>query len=393
MPTDVEKQLKDAINKILGSTNPKKLIVAGPGAGKTTLFKLLLEATPGDEKSRVVLTFINNLKNDLEQDLAGLAAVFTLHGYCQSLLHRPLSIRGGLSSSFRCLPGMASLIKKDWEYLRGKPIPHFVGLMRELAIGEELDFYKTRANYYDAVDFDDSVYRTYEGLRAHPERVDEYDLVLIDEYQDFNRLEAGLIGLLADRNSIVIAGDDDQALYSQLKGASWDFIRSLHGGGEYEVFELPFCMRCPEVIVGAVNDIIAVAHDSKRLEGRIEKPFFHYAPVKGADSEKYPKIDLIATTVQRANANYFGRYIEREIQQIPKEELEQAAAKGEPAVLIIGSKPYLPQVADYLASRGYDLELKQGEPRLDKSQGFEILNEDADANLGWRIMLEFESIE
>src|ERR1700674_3174326 len=120
MPNDVEKQLKDAIDKILGSKSLKKLIVAGPGAGKTTLFKLLLESTPGDEKSRLVLTFINNLKDDLEPDLSGLATVFTLHGYCQSLLRRNAGLRDGLTGSFRCLPGMASLIKKDWKYLLGE---------------------------------------------------------------------------------------------------------------------------------------------------------------------------------------------------------------------------------------------------------------------------------
>ena len=42
MSTDVETQLKAAVDKILASKSPKKLIVAGPGAGKTTLFKQLL---------------------------------------------------------------------------------------------------------------------------------------------------------------------------------------------------------------------------------------------------------------------------------------------------------------------------------------------------------------
>ncbi|HUE83414.1 MAG TPA: hypothetical protein VMM84_14970 [Pyrinomonadaceae bacterium] len=46
-------------------------------------------------------------------------------------------------------------------------------------------------------------------------------------------------------------------------------------------------------------------------------------------------------------------YIEQEI-GIPKEEAEQAAAIGDPAALMIGGKPYLPQVADYLVSRNYE---------------------------------------
>ena len=41
---DIQAELAAAIDRILASKNPKKLIVAGPGAGKTYLFKELLNA-------------------------------------------------------------------------------------------------------------------------------------------------------------------------------------------------------------------------------------------------------------------------------------------------------------------------------------------------------------
>ena len=107
---------------------------------------------------------------------------------------------------------MASLIKDDWSCLRGGPAPHFVALMRNLVGEEEFNFYLDRGNYYDAVDFDDSVYRVATELNRNPEAIPNYDLVLIDEYQDFNRMEAGFIETIASRNPIVIAGDDDQAI-------------------------------------------------------------------------------------------------------------------------------------------------------------------------------------
>ena len=47
----------------------KKLVVAGPGAGKTTLFRKLLDSADGTADQRLVLTFINNLKADLEGSL------------------------------------------------------------------------------------------------------------------------------------------------------------------------------------------------------------------------------------------------------------------------------------------------------------------------------------
>src|SRR5258708_39463315 len=115
--------------------------------------------------------------------------------------------------------------------------------MRELKTTDDLKFYLARSSYYDAVDFDDCVFRVYKALDNQRYEIDKYKLVLIDEYQDFNALEAGFIDLLGEKSPIVIAGDDDQALYSQLRPTSWHHIRSIYGGGHFEIFELPYCMR------------------------------------------------------------------------------------------------------------------------------------------------------
>ena len=52
----LEEELKEAVDRILQSTSKKKLIVAGPGAGKTFLFRKLLEETGGTADDRLVLT-------------------------------------------------------------------------------------------------------------------------------------------------------------------------------------------------------------------------------------------------------------------------------------------------------------------------------------------------
>src|SRR5581483_6282162 len=138
--------------------------------------------------------------------------------------------------------GLVSLIKGDRSWLQGSKAPEFVSLMRDLTLTPEQEsFYLDRANYYDAVDFDDSVYRIRRRLVADASLIPEYELVLIDEFQDFNKMEAAVIDLLAEKSAIVVAGDDDQALYSQLRGASWDHIRARYASGNYEIFELPFC--------------------------------------------------------------------------------------------------------------------------------------------------------
>jgi superfamily I DNA/RNA helicase len=391
MASGVEQELSDAVARVLASHSRKKLVVAGPGAGKTTLFRRLLDQADGDASRRLILTFINNLKADLDRSLGDVAEVFTLHGYCQHLLHRYAGLRKGLTADFVCYPGLASLIKKDWQWLENKSdAPKFVELMRALdCSGKEDAFYTARSNYYDAVDFDDSVHRTYQRLAADPSLVPSYELALIDEFQDFNNMEASVIDLLAERNRIVVAGDDDQALYSQLRGASWDYIRAHYEAGHYEIFQLPFCMRCPEVIVGAVNDVIVNALKDRKLKGRIDKPYRYYEPVKGDDSRRYPKIDLVEMSVQRANANYFGRYIKEFIQGVSEREFKLAAEKNEPAVLVIGSNPYRRQVEEYLTEAGLVTTDKKAD-LSDRERAFEILVRNAKSNLGWRIILADE---
>ncbi len=387
MADGVEQELNEATQKILDSDSRKKLVVAGPGTGKTYLFGELLKQTAGDRDDRIVLTFINNLKDDLEEDLGDRAQVYTLHGYCQHLLYTNTEVRGGLSANFRCHPKLTSYIKQDWVWLKQTDAPQFVAEMRRLDCPDEHDaFYVERGNYYDAVDFDDSVYRVHQQLHQNPDLIPPFELVLIDEFQDFNRLEAGIIDLLAERNAIIIAGDDDQALYSRLRDASWDYIRAHHAGDDYDVFALPFCMRCTEVVVDAINDIIAKAGAAANLQGRIDKPYRYYEPLKGDDSRLHPKIDLVRTTVQRGNANYFGRYIQQAIEAIPPADIEAAREKNEPVALIIGSRPYLPQVEQHLIEAGLINE-SVDQSKTERDLALEVLHTDPASNLGWRIIL------
>jgi ABC-type Mn2+/Zn2+ transport system ATPase subunit len=50
-----ETELKAAIKAVLNSPSRKKLVIAGPGTGKTTLFKQMLELATGEPDRRSVL--------------------------------------------------------------------------------------------------------------------------------------------------------------------------------------------------------------------------------------------------------------------------------------------------------------------------------------------------
>jgi superfamily I DNA/RNA helicase len=392
VPDELEIQLNAAVDAIVASRANKKIVVVGPGTGKTWLFKRLLEADGGKADDYLILTFINNLKNDLERDLADHARVYTFHGYCRRLLYRKPQLRIGLTEDFQYFPPLVSLIKVDWELACDGDAPEFVLLMRELNEGAETNFYLLRANYYNAVAFDDSVFRAYKGLETRAEDIDPYRLLLIDEYQDFNRLEAAFIGRLGTASPTVIAGDDDQALYSQLRSSSPQFIRDVYSGGEYQRFPLPFCMRCTAPIVGAVEDIIRSAKALGKLEGRIPKPYLFYPPKKGPDSDLYPRIKLVKTTVQSNHVNYFGRYIEQQILEIPPEDIQEAHEGHFPTVLIIGSSQYLRQIKDHLVRGGHPCQTGEGDDPMElrREVGLRFLQDHPDSNLGWRILLEID---
>ena len=384
-----EEELAAATDCILASTARRKLVIAGPGAGKTWTFKRLLERAAGSSESRLVLTFINSLTADLQRDLSSLATVRTFHGFCFGALKQSQQLRPGLRDDFIVLPQLAEIIKDDWRYAgRGTTAPTFIDAMRSLDPSVDQSFFLDRSDYYNAVGFDDVVYRVHKAWAASPELVPSKHLLLVDEFQDFNPLEAKVIEQLAEKSPIVIAGDDDQALYGQLRRATWDYIRELHGRGDYEVFELPFCMRCTEVIVGAVSDIIATATGLGKLSGRIAKRYEHYPPQKQADSTAYPYIDHVHCSVQSKGVNYFGRYIEQEVRRIPPEEVTAALEAHNAPALVIGQSQYLDQIEAHLRSAGLAVERSRSEKTpLTREIGLRLLRGDPDSNLGWRIVL------
>jgi superfamily I DNA/RNA helicase len=397
MPDDIQNEWKEAVDLIVTSNHPKKVVVAGPGAGKTTLFKKLLQksTTAKPDASHLVLTFINGLAAELEADLGGFAAVFTFHGYCFKLLHKNPHLREGLTDSFQVFPQLASIIKSDWAIQnQGGDAPQFVKEMRLAKENEATEYFIGRSNYYNAVGFDDMIFRVYQKLEVAPHFSEKYNLLLVDEYQDFNLLEVSLIDILSGKSPIVIAGDDDQSLYGSFRESSWNFIRGLYSSPEYESLGLPFCLRCPEVVVNAFDDVVKIATARNFLAGRIDKEYRYFPPVKMTDSLHHPKIKVLQTSVQRGGVNYFGKIIHNSIQKIPKEYITESRSKGFPTVLIIGNKQYLSQVSSFLKNLGYILDEKDdsrdSSGQIGRNDGLYILKKDPRARLGWRIMLEMD---
>lgn len=123
-----------------------------------------------------------------------------------------------------------------------------------------------------AVDFDDLLIHLIELLEAHPEvrdyYQDQFEYILIDEYQDTNKAQYELVKLLAGKHrNLCVVGDDFQAIYS-FRGATFrnilDFERDWP---DAKVVKLEQNYRSSQTILAAAQAVIE--HNVDRTEKKL----------------------------------------------------------------------------------------------------------------------------
>ena len=359
---------------IVASPSTKKLVVAGPGTGKTHLFKRVLA---GKQKT-ITLSFVNSLVADLALELCGLSEVKTLHGFARGTL--------GKAGTIRIYPRLSEVIREDASILLGEDVD-FDRLFNNRDDGNShVRFYKERKDYYRHYGYADVVFAVVKAFEAKREKIPAYEQVIVDEFQDFNKLEVSLIDLLAERSPVLLAGDDDQALYA-FKDASPDHIRNLHARPEhgFSAFNLPYCSRCTRVIVEASNDVIKAAIASGRLSGRIEKPYIYFEDEdKDKESDQYPRI--IHARLQAAQIPWF---IEKKMGEIAQE-----TKKSFQALVISPTKVQSKTIVAALREKGLkniDLLNRKEEVVPTLLEGLKLMLEVGEefGNLGWRIAARY----
>jgi hypothetical protein len=378
-----------AIKRIVESTKHLRLILAGPGSGKTFSFSQVLTEQPHDNQ---VLTFIRLLVADMKPVLTSRADVQTFHSYAVAVLHQIGA--PPLTNSFRVYPHLPRLVGRELAILLSRQVTgaEVEREMQTLGLSEASIVYLAVANYYDAVSFVDVVYRLYVRLLDKPSLVPQHQLLVVDEIQDFTRLEVELIHILGASSPVLAAGDDDQAIYSR-RHASPDFVRLMARAGDWEVFDLPFCSRCTPVVVLAVRDVIEMAERRGLLLGRLQKSFECYLPEKAPDGVRYPKIKVVECSVDRPASHMPARYVLDEISRIPAEDIASSyEGLGYPTALIIGPTNFTDPVVKTLEDAGYTVTRREPQdPDIDILDGYLILRDGHYSRLGWRIVVECDT--
>jgi superfamily I DNA/RNA helicase len=114
-------------------------------------------------------------------------------------------------------------------------------------------------NFHRAMLIGEVIPQFYQYLFTNPAANErsEYTHILIDEYQDLNKAEQGVIALMADEAEVCIVGDDDQSIYS-FKNAHPEGIREW-AAEHQDAADLGLieCRRSPSTVVEMANSLIS----------------------------------------------------------------------------------------------------------------------------------------
>ncbi len=135
--------------------------------------------------------------------------------------------------------------------------------------GQIYNVYCQRCKRNGAMDFDDLLLQTNILLKDHPEVLaryqEQFQYILVDEYQDTNYAQYIIIRRLSQTHSkVCVVGDDAQSIYS-FRGAKIENILSFQKDfPDARVFKLEQNYRSTRTIVEAANSVIA--RNARRME-------------------------------------------------------------------------------------------------------------------------------
>jgi len=300
---DYDHELNEEQREVVLAGKGPILVIAGAGSGKTRtlVYRVARLIESGSDPSRILLlTFTNKASREMLRRVEALLAVDTrrlmggtFHSVGNRLLRR-FGSRLGLGPNFTILDeedareileaatsdrkiavlerrfpkGDVLLDLYSYTVNTGRPFsevlteraPHFSALQEEIVA--VLHRYRERKRQANAADYDDLLLAWKRLLDEFPDAAAElrrsYDHVLVDEYQDTNKLQGEIVdGMAEGKRNVTVVGDDAQAIYS-FRGASFENILGFpERYPDAQTFRLTINYRSTPEILALANASIA----------------------------------------------------------------------------------------------------------------------------------------
>ena len=296
-------QLNNTQREAVMCTEGPSLIVAGAGSGKTRVltYRIAYLLQQGVPAGRIMaLTFTNKAAREMKERIEKLVSandarylcMGTFHSICTRLI-RPYASLLGFTSDFSiydttdsrsvvkaickergldekiykpaAVTARISMAKNAGispsEYGKNTNLLREDREMRMYELTTVYEQYQLRLKAANAMDFDDLLINMLRLMDISPEVREKYQqqfqYVLVDEYQDTNYIQFLLVKRLAEpQNNICVVGDDAQSIYS-FRGADIRNIlnfRQLYSNAK--LFKLERNYRSTQTIVNAANSLI-----------------------------------------------------------------------------------------------------------------------------------------
>ena len=274
------------------TTEGPLLILAGAGTGKTRVITArvaFLIAQGVDPAHILAVTFTNKAATEMRERLAKLippeqaklVTMSTFHALCVRVLRQDID-KLGYKRNFSIYDegDTTGLIKKiitrtaaKDEKLEANVAKSLISKAKgngwsEVRPGEEQTLvaavfarYQQELKTMNAVDFDDLLLLTYKLLTEHAAVREKWQrrfgYLMVDEFQDTNRLQLELVTNLADaRKNVAVVGDDDQSIYGW-RGAEVSNILEFEAHfPNPTVVKLEQNYRSTNAILGTANALI-----------------------------------------------------------------------------------------------------------------------------------------
>ncbi|MDY3332181.1 MAG: UvrD-helicase domain-containing protein [Gallibacter sp.] len=297
-----EKQ-REAVLKTEGAL----LILAGAGSGKTSTMTrriaYLIDEKKVDPYQILAVTFTNKAANEMRERVESLVDntngmwIMTFHATALRML-RTYADRLGFTKSFVVYDPsdqkavVKNIIKENNVNEKNFPVRNVlsaIGKYKEEGVSptkaqemagdyREETLAKIYAGYCsvlkknDAMDFDDLLSNVVKLLKSNEDVLDHYQerfrYIMVDEYQDTNKIQYQFIKLLASKyNNICVVGDDDQCIY-EWRGADISNILSFEKDfKDALVIKLEQNYRSTGNILDAAHSVISknISRKSKKL--------------------------------------------------------------------------------------------------------------------------------
>ena len=280
------------------------LILAGAGSGKTRVLTHRIHYLVSEKNHHsddiLAVTFTNKAANEMKERLSellyqpiGRMWVGTFHSLAHRLL-RTHAIDANLSPTFQILDAQDQyrIIKRlmkensiDESKFPIRKVQWFINQQKDEGIEPQsidagynffvkqsakvFDLYEKHCQANDLVDFAGLLVKSYELLKNNQNLLGHYQKkfkhILVDEFQDTNRIQYQFIKILHNENNhIFCVGDDDQSIYGW-RGARIENIQKIENDFKpIEVIKLEQNYRSTGNILSASNALIA--NNQNRLE-------------------------------------------------------------------------------------------------------------------------------